>query len=353
MDNLDNLKRLLDSGVITNDEYNSILKRVNIANDKYEETWGDIVDDFYEWCTQHYALITAKGYKTCLYKFITWLTRENDNEKALQHKFETYSFMDANNLLNNMQENGFSSQSISKTRYSIAVLGKYLETKNIKAPDISKIKISIKNEVNNTTFAFRHDEIIKVANAGELRNKVCIMLAYEGCLRRAELVNIKVNDFDFDKKQLFIYDKDNNIDRVCVLLDSTIELVRQYIEELYVNIAKWNESRSKKGRELREDLGYIFQSVKMVVPSYSLLHTLFKENAKAYYSELGMSGSELENKVSKFSFENIRNSRKVYLLSQGISINTVMQMCGDKNYMSTHRFVKLVPALYPESIKTT
>lgn len=227
-----------------------------------------------------------------------------------------------------------------------------MNSRGIDVPDISDIKISIKEDTNNTTFAFRHDEIMKIVNVSELRNKVCIMLAYEGCLRRAELVNVKISDFDFDKNQLFIYDKDNKIDRVCILTDSTVEYIKQYIDELYEDIEKWNKSRSRNGREPREDFGYIFQSVKMVVPSYSLLHKMLKQSAMKYFSSIGMADDELNGNISKFSFENIRNSRKVYLLANGISVNDVMCMCGDKNYMSTHRFVKLVPMLYPETIKT-
>lgn len=36
---------------------------------------------------------------------------------------------------------------------------------------------------------------------------------------------------------------------------------------------------------------------------------------------------------------------------QGLDTKIVMQMCGDRNYMSTYRFVKLVPMLYPKKMK--
>lgn len=104
MYNLENLKELLDSGVITNEEYGNILKRISVANNTYDETWGDVLNGFYDWCINKYAKVTAKGYKTCLYKFVNWVTKENDNEKSFRHKFKIYSFMDVNNLFNDMQK---------------------------------------------------------------------------------------------------------------------------------------------------------------------------------------------------------------------------------------------------------
>ena len=93
---------------------------------------------------------------------------------------------------------------------------------------------------------------------------------------------------------------------------------------------------------------HIFQSVKMVVPSYSLLQVMVKTNAEAYYGSICSDSDEIKEKVKLVTFETIRNSRKVYLLSQGVSTQEVMRLSGDKNYMSTHRFSKLVPLLYPE-----
>lgn len=350
MNNLENLKGLLESGVITQNEYDVIKERFNVSQGDYEHTWQDILDNFYEWCIDKYSVSTAKGYKTCLYKFALYLTKESDNQAAFEHKFKPYTFRSVNSFINKMQEDGFGSQAISKTKYAIMVLGAYLTTKDIEAPDVSNIKISIKESVNNTTVALLNDEIIDIANSGDLRSKVCIMLCYEGALKRIELSNIKISDFNFDKNQLFIRDKNDNIDRVCILSDNTISAVKEYIDELYSNIERWNLSRTSKNKELREDFGYIFQSVKMVVPSYSLLQTMLKENVTNYYLKKELTEKELSHKISCVTFESIRNSRKVYLLSKGLTVNDVMQMCGDKNYMSTYRFVKLVPMLYPETI---
>ena len=348
MNSSNNLKELLEKNLITKEEYDIIIKRMEEQSVDYEKTWGEVINGFYDWCQDKYSLVTAKGYKTCLYKFVLYMTKKDTNEVALGETFKMYTFRSVNGFFNKMENDGFSSQAISKTKYALVVLGKYLESLGTEVPNISDIKISINKTVNKTTIALRQDEIIKIANCGELRNKVCIMLCYEAALRRIELMNLKVSDFNFEKRQLFIYNKDNEIDRVVILSEDLISCVQEYIEELYDNIAKWNISRVNNGRAPREDFGYIFQSVKMVIPSYSLLQVMVKTNAETYYKANCTDLTEVKEKVKLVTFETIRNSRKVYLLSQGVSTQDVMQLSGDKNYMSTHRFSKLVPLLYPE-----
>lgn len=349
MDNIDNLLKLLECGVITKEEYLVLLDRITKANGEYNYTWKDTIDEYYSWCIDNYSLTTAKGYKTCLYKFIMYLTKKDTNKQALNVKFSEFNFSVVNNFLRKMEEDNFSAQTISKTRYAIIVLCKFLANKGIEVPDVSKIKISINKEVNNTTIALRSDEIINIANSTDLRSKVCILLAYECALRRVELSRLKTTNFNFEKNQLYIYSDKEEIDRVCILTKETNDLVKNYIEQLYYNINEWNDSRCLRGKEPRDDYGYIFQSIKMVKPSYGMLHSMLKNSATNYYKANGV--SNIRECVGKITFENIRNSRKVYLLSEGYSVNDVMQLCGDKNYMSTYRFNKLVPILYPEKVR--
>lgn len=277
-----------------------------------------------------------------------YLTKVDSNEVALKKVFEPYSYQKVNNFINKMFNENFKSQSISKTRYAIIALGDYLKTLNVEIPDVSSIKVSIREEVNNTTIALPHDEIMGIIEHGDIRSKVCLLLCYECALKRNELCNVKVKDFNMANRQLVIYDNDGRVVRVCTLSKSTTMLILSYIDELYDDIDSWNKSRALRGREPRDDYGYIFQSVKMVKPSYSVLQTMVKNTAKSYYENLDFVGNELNEKVQQVTFESIRNSRKVYLLSQGYSVNDVMKMCGEKNYMSTHRFENLVNLLYPK-----
>lgn len=121
-----------------------------------------------------------------------------------------------------------------------------------------------------------------------------------------------------------------------------------YIDELYTNIDIWNSSRKLRGKEPRDDFGYIFQNIKMVKPGYSVLQTMIKDCSEVYYKNKGFHGNDLNVMIKNVTFETIRNSRKVYLLANGFSINDIMRICDEKNYMSTYRFNNLVLILYPE-----
>lgn len=349
MPNIESVNKLLENGIITKDEYEVIIERLRQERHKTKFTWETMITGFYDWCMENYSLITAKGYKTCMYKFMLYLTKKDNNKDAFKEAFETYSFTDVNNFINKMITENFSKQAINKTKYAIAVFGNYLSTLELEAPDINNIKISITGETHNVKTVLHEDDVLKIAEIGELRNKVCILLCYEGCLKRMELCEIKVQDFDFDKNQLVIY-KDGKLERVCVLSEYTISTVKTYIKNLYKDIESWNNARAKSGRPIREDFGYIFQSIKMVKPSYSILQTMLKTNVLAYYESMGQSATEASESSKNITFETIRNSRKVYLLSKGYSVNDVMHLCGDNNYMSTHRFSKFVGLLYPESV---
>lgn len=345
----EDIEKLYSNNLITKEEYDVLVKRLYIKDSTYKCTWGDILEGFYLWCTDKYTISTAKGYKTCLYKFMLYITKSETNEEAMIKEFEPYTFQKVNTFINKMYADNFKHQSISKTKYAIVVLNKYLRELNIDVPEIKDIKVSINKEVNKTSMAFTHEEVMNIANQGGLRSKICLLLCYEGALRRNELCSIKVQDFNVENNQLIIYDDDGSIVRVCSITKTTMKFVQVYIDELYENIDNWNKSRIIRGKEPRDDFGYIFQSVKMVKPSYSLLQTMVKATTKTYYESLGYKGEELLGKIQQVTFETIRNSRKVFLLANGYSVNDVMKLCGEKNYMSTYRFEKLVPMLYPKT----
>ena len=350
MKDINNIKMLLDNNIITKEEYDTIIKRMQPPKDVNNYLWNDILVGYYKWCTGKYTETTAKGYKVCVLKFIRYTTNIDDTNMALETKFKPFTYQTVSKFIETMFNDELNSQTINKIKYSLIVLTDYLKSLNIDAPDITGIKISTKETKDKTSIAFKEDEIYSVAESCDLRSKVVILLCYECALKRIELTKVKVQDFNFDTRQLFIYSDDNKtIDRVCVLSSKTAAMVKEYIDNLYDDIERWNKSRLSKGLELREDMGYLFQNIKTTVPSYTMIQTTLKKCAKAYYSKI-YSEDELKEHVGNFTFENIRNSRRVYLLAHGKTVPQVMTLVGDRNYMGTHKFLKLVPMLYPETV---
>lgn len=351
LDNLKNIKELLENKVITEEEYNLLASRLQPAKTINDYTWNDIIENYTKWCSGKYTKTTLNGYRICIAKFAAYLNDMESTKKVLNVKFKPYTFQTVNKYIDWLQKDNLSSQAISKAKYSLLSLNNFLGTLGIKTADIEAIKTPIKAYKEENLTALREEEIIDIANLSDTRTKVLILLCYEGGMKRHELAKIRVQDFDFKKKQLFVYRDNGDINRVCILSGKTIRIVKNYIDDLYEDVNRWNKSRELKGKELREDYGYIFQSVKTPTPSYPLLQSLLKQTARNYYGNK-CKGDELKRKVNNFTFEYIRNSRRIYLMAHGKTVPETMNLVGDRNYMSTYKLQKLVPVLYPELCNT-
>lgn len=349
LNKLENLKELLVQGFITQDEFDKISKRFNEPNSIEDCTWEDIVEGFYKWTSGKYTLTTRNGYKTCLLKFIKYYTKINNNSGALAEPFKMYGFKDVKKYIDFLNNDFLTNQTISKNKYAVIVLGTYLETLGLIVPVIENIDISISKEANRATPVFHEDEIYEVANCGNLRDKLIISLCYEAALKRAELTNLKMGDFNLRTHQLILKNEEGELDRVHIMSKPLTRLVSKYIGELREDIDRWNKSRLKTGKPLREYSDYLFQNVKNTIPSYNIIQCAMKNNSKEYYSKK-YDEETLKQKVSNFTVENIRNSRKVKLLSEGYTVTQVMTMLKESNYMSVCKFKKLVPLIYPESV---
>ena len=279
------IKTLYESGVLNADEYETLIKRVNDDPKEKELTWKQVLEDYYMWGSDQYTESTIKGYKVCLYGFIKYVENVDNFDLAINKTFKEYDYRTVNQYLTRLLNDGFNEQTINKIKYAINSLGEYLNSVDISAPDVLSIKIRKTEKSDEIINILREDEIYDIVEQSDLRTKVIISLCYEAALKRIELSKIKIQDFHFDKKQLIIYDESGkDIDRVCILSQKTITLVKDYIEGLYNDIERWNESRVKKGYEVRVDEGYLFQNVKTTVPSYTMLQISLKKTSKRYYA---------------------------------------------------------------------
>lgn len=345
---------MLDSKIITKEEYNVIISRLQPAKTIENYTWFDIVDGYYNYCYDKYTSSTAKGYRTCVMKFIMYYIGNEEYNYVLKQKFNPFTFRTVNSFMSWMVDEGLSGRTINKIKYALIVLCDYLKSINIDAPDITNINNVEITDVDNKENVpiLNQDEIYDVAEGSDIRTKVCILLCYEGALKRQEVTKVRFQDFDYQNYQLNIYDK-NKFIRTCILNKQLIELVKEYQHMLYEDIDKWNKSRVKKGKEIRDDHGYIFQNVKTTTPSYPMLQGLLKKASKKYYTNKGLDDKIVKEKVSNFTFETLRNSKRLYLLAHGYTVPQVMNIIGDKNYMSTCRFQKYIPRFYPDAYEST
>lgn len=171
-------------------------------------------------------------------------------------------------------------------------------------------------------------ELLEVENTFEgLRDRLIIELFYSSGIRRAELINIKLNDVSSSQKTLKVLGKRNK-ERLIPLLPSVLKTISEYLpirEEL----------KEIKDRE------YLFLTSKGVKVYENLVYRVIK----SYFSQVS-------EKVKK-SPHILRHSFATHLLNEGADINSVKELLGHSSLASTQVYTQNSIAKLKEVYKNT
>lgn len=167
---------------------------------------------------------TCYSYKNDIDKYLCYINKENITKIDIEKYIE---------YLNN---NKVKSSTISRNIVSIKSYHKYISRMydyNDPSESIIKPKQSIrlpevlsKEEVDNLLN-------IEVTDAFSFRNKTMLELMYATGLRVSELVNLNINDIDFENATVRCFGKGNK-ERIIPIVDYALNLVKEYVE-LYRN----------------------------------------------------------------------------------------------------------------------
>ena len=183
---------------------------------------------------------------------------------------------------------------------SVNPLGKHKALKTSK-----KIEIPFsENEMANVLSQIIYEEGFEGA-----RDKLMVELLYTTGIRRAELINLKTEDVDFNLKTIKVLGKRNK-ERILPLLPSSIALLRLY-----------NQERSQLAQ--LPDERYVF----LLKSGHKIYETLVYRVINKY---LGM----VSSKVKK-SPHILRHTFATHLLNQGADLNSVKELLGHSSLAST------------------
>jgi len=143
-----------------------------------------------------------------------------------------------------------------------------------------------------------------------LRDRLIIQLFYTTGIRRAELINIKMNDIDFAKKELKVLGKRNK-ERLIPLLPETLSLIEQYEEMKKNSLQEMIDTEylflTKKGKKIYDVL--VYRIINSYISKVSIKH--------------------------KKSPHMLRHTFATHLLNKGADLNSIKELLGHSSLAAT------------------
>lgn len=229
---------------------------------------------------RHLSNNTILNYQLDLDNYFNYVEKSNINYITItKDEIREYlKYMDTIKLKN---------KSISRHLSSLRMFYDYLLEKSIVERNIFKSIKSPKKETRLPNY-LDYEDLDILLNAFdlnkplELRNKLVIEMFYSTGVRVSELVNIKLNDFNFTDKSLKVFGKGNK-ERIVYFGDYVIDLYNKYIsirdkllkgktsEYLFINNKGYNLTVSGVTNMLNMILKKI--SIKNDISPHTLRHT--------------------------------------------------------------------------------
>lgn len=253
----------------------------------------------------NYSQNTIKTYSSIIHKFTTYLK----NQIAIYNEKEFIKFFNGY-IIHLKQVKNVSQNYI----YLVTVvIKKFLEFNNIYFLDSIAIpkrtkpspnfltQKEVKQLLDSITWDENLDSDFRVIT--KIRDKLIVTLLYSSGLRVSELINLTIDDVNFEEKQLSIVSRNNS--RVILLDKSSNQLIQKYLKK-----------RTQKSKYL-----VVNKSGNQLTPRYVQLMI------KKYGNESGIK--------KKITPHILRHSYATHLLEQGVNIKIIQEILGHSNLSTT------------------
>lgn len=274
-----------------------------------------------------YSQHTVIAYKNDLKSFKAFYLSQFNS-----HNIHEASYNEIRNWIVSLSESGITNRTINRKVSSLNSYYKFLmKSKQVEVNPLVKHK-ALKTS-KKVQIPFSQEEIKQVIELlskeqtfEALRDKVIVELFYATGIRRAELINIKVNDIDFQQKTLKVLGKRNK-ERVIPLLPSVLETLSGYILKRNESFEAKNEFLilTNKGLKIYETFVY-----RIINSYFSIVSSKLKKSPHV-----------------------IRHSFATHLLNQGANLNALKELLGHSSLAATqvytHNSVEQLKKVYSKS----
>jgi integrase/recombinase XerC len=255
-----------------------------------------------------YSIHTVTAYEADLGSFTDFVEKEFQQECIIQ-----INYHQIRNWIIVLVNSGLTNRSVNRKISSLKAYYKFLlRTGQIKLNPLAGHK-ALKTK-KNIQIPFSEGEVASVLkdldsnSFKDSRDLAIILMFYATGIRRAELIGIKLQDLDLNKKLLKVLGKRNK-ERMVPLLPELCDLLKCYLQ--YRNDVVLEENPylfiTKKGVKLYETL------------VYRIINNYF---------------APASNKLKK-SPHILRHSFATHLLNQGANLNAVKELLGHSSLAST------------------
>lgn len=273
------------------------------------------VERFLEYLTKErkYSLLTVKAYRVDIYSFNDFVVLHNQNLAGVDYDLVRLWIV-------KLSSDGLSNRTINRKLSSLKSFYKFLQ--QIGSVKVHPMQLHRSLKIDKTLqVPFSRIEIQKVRqklrDEGTLvciRDLVVIDLLYLLGLRRSELVNLKLGDFDFSAKQLRVLGKGDKV-RYLPILDELVDLCLEYLDirASFIEVEHNGFVVMEDGNKINE----------MFV--YRLINGYF---------------SNVTTKEKK-SPHMLRHSFASHLIEEGADINSVKELMGHESLATTSIYTQV------------
>ena len=257
-----------------------------------------------------YSLHTINGYSNDINFFEKFLLKEFDQNNLIE-----VNYSQIRSWIVSLSDNGLSNSSINRKIASLKSFYKFLlKTKQIEGSPLLKHKALKSPKKLQIPFSEKELDLvlnqIKYPEGYEgIRDKLIIDLFYTTGIRRAELINLKIQNIDLSNATIKVLGKRNK-ERIVPILPIIVNEINNYLNE-------------RLQLELVNDDKYFFLLLKGVKLNDSFVYRLIN-----YYF------STVSEKVKK-SPHILRHTFATHLLNNGADINSVKELLGHSSLAST------------------
>ncbi len=244
---------------------------------------------------------TCYSYKNDLNKYLAYINKDNISKKDIENYIEYLS------------KNNVKSSTISRNIVSIKSYHKYISriydyddpSESILRPkqSIRLPEVLSKDEVDNLLN-------INISDSFSHRNKAMLELMYATGLRVSELVNLNINDIDFENATVRCFGKGSK-ERIVPIIDYALNLVKDYVEIYRNGMLK----------------GYITDSL--------FLNNHGKKMTRQGFFKIIKNIAKEKNITKTIHPHMLRHSFATHILENGADLRIIQELLGHENISTT------------------